>query len=245
MNFPGKKSEWNGFVRYDFELEGIPCLIVCPKAEAPGKRWMWRARFFDAFPNADLAILEKGWYVAYIDIADLYGAPEAMRRFDMFYKYLTEELGFTTKTVLEGYSRGGLPIFNWGRANTEKVSCIYADNPVCDFKSWPGGLGEGPGSENDWKKCLKAYGLSHEEALKYDGNPVDNVKPLADAGIPLIFVIGDADEVVPIQENTLPFVERYKALGGEVEVISKPGGLHHPHCLENPAPIIDFIFKHQ
>ena len=32
--------------------------------------------------------------------------------------------------------------------------------------------------------------------------------------------------------------ERYQALGGEVQVIQKPGVDHHPHGLENPAPVI-------
>lgn len=36
--------------------------------------------------------------------------------------------------VLEGLSRGGLPIFNWSIANPDKVTCVYADAAVCDIK---------------------------------------------------------------------------------------------------------------
>ena len=32
--------------------------------------------------------------------------------------------------------------------------------------------------------------------------------------------------------------------GGEVEMIHKPGVGHHPHSLENPAPIVAFLEKH-
>ena len=45
--------------------------------------------------------------------------------------------------------------------------------------------------------------------------------------------------------NVVPDVElRYKALGGEIVVIAKPGCDHHPHSLKDPAPIVDFILKH-
>ncbi|MEZ5434198.1 MAG: hypothetical protein R3F31_24145 [Verrucomicrobiales bacterium] len=35
------------------------------------------------------------------------------------------------------------------------------------------------------------------EAMAYGGNPVDNLAPLAKAGVPLLHVYGDADTVVP------------------------------------------------
>jgi len=41
---------------------------------------------------------------------------------------------------------------------------------------------------------------------------------------------------VPVAENTAVLAERYRALGGRIEVILKPGVGHHPHSLEDPAP---------
>ena len=35
-----------------------------------------------------------------------------------------------------------------------------------------------------------------------------------------------------------------KELGGNLQVIYKPGAKHHPHCLENPQPIVDFVLKY-
>lgn len=237
MNFPGKKSIWNGFERFDFELEGISCIIVKPEKINPGNPWLWRARFFDAFPNLDIAMLQEGWLLAYIDVTNLYGSEEAMRRFDLFYDFLTQKYDFADKAVLEGFSRGGLPVFNWSCRNVEKVSCIYADNPVCDFKSWPGGLGNGPGSAPDWERCLNTYGLTEEQAKAYNKNPVDTVKTLAKNNIPVIIVYGDADEVVPVEENTFLMLEA----NDKIKTICKKGGLHHPHCLEDPSPIVEFI----
>ena len=67
----------------------------------------------------------------------------ALRHMDAFYDELTKRRGLAKKTVLEGFSRGGLFAYNWAAAHPDRVACIYADSPVCDFKSWPGGKGKG------------------------------------------------------------------------------------------------------
>ena len=146
------------------------------------------------------------------------GAPEAVAHWNQFYKELTTKYGFAHKAALVGLSRGGLYCFNWASANPDKVACIYADAAVCDFKSWPGGKGKGQGSPHDWKLVLGKYGFANEqEAMDYKGNPIDSLDPLAKAGVPLLHVYGDADDVVPSDENTEIVAERYKALGGSMK----------------------------
>jgi len=49
--------------------------------------------------------------------------------------------------------------------------------------------------------------------------------------------------VVPVSENIVVVEKRYRALGGLIEVIRKPGGKHHPHSLKDPTPIVDFLVK--
>ena len=242
-DFPGTISMWNGFERCDFKVNGIPCILVKPDSTPdPAKRWYWRVHF-GAFPYADFAMLKHGWYVAHITVHELYGSPESMRRFDLLYGFLTS-MGFNKKTVIAGYSRGGLDTYMWAAKNTDKVSCLYLDNPVCDFKSWPGGKGIGPGDKQGWKNCLKAWNFTEKQAMEFKGNPIDNLKPLADARIPILHLCGDADEVVPPTENTVIIEKRYKMLGGHIEVFWKRGAKHHPHCLKNPQPIVDFILKY-
>jgi pimeloyl-ACP methyl ester carboxylesterase len=242
--FPGVKSEWNGYVRYDFPIDGRQCLVVVPKTVAKGKPWIWRARFFGHEPQADLALLAKGFHLVYCDVVEMFGSPKAVGHWNAFYKYLTEEHGFAKKVALEGMSRGGLYIYNWAAANPEKVACIYADAPVCDFKSWPGGKGKAPGSPGDWQTCLKEYGFTEAQALVYKHNPLDNLEPLVKAHVPLLHVVGDADDVVPVAENTAILEQRYKQLGGQITVIHKKGVGHHPHSLKDPAPIVEFVLKY-
>jgi len=75
-------------------------------------------------------------------------------------------------------------------------------------------------------------------------DPIDNLEPMAKAGIPILHVCGDIDDVVPMSENSDVVEKRYKELGGSIEVIVKKNCNHHPHSLVDPAPIVDFIVKH-
>ncbi len=248
--FPGKRSDWNGYDRYDFQANGKPAILVVPKHALPGKPWAWRGEFFGAFPNADIALLGKGFHLAYLEVPNLFGSPEAVSHWNNFYQELTGKYGLAKKVALIGLSRGGLYCYNWAVSNPEKIACLYADAAVCDFKSWPGGklkgLGKGNGSAPEWQNVLKAYAFkSDAEAIAYAKNPIDNLKPLADAHVPLLHVYGDADDVVPWEENTGVVAERYRKLGGDITLISKPGVGHHPHGLQDPAPIVEFILQHR
>lgn len=187
-------------------------------------------------------MLGRGWWLAYMNVGNTFGCPSAMDRFDLFYEKLTGEYGFHRRPVLEGLSRGGLYVYNWAARNPEKVGLIYADNPVCDFKSWPGGRGSGPGSAEDWAALLRCYGFaSEDEALSWRGNPLDQVEAIVREGIPLVHVYGDADEVVPWDENTGAMIERVQTLGGSIHTCLKPGALHHPHGPVNPAELADWV----
>jgi len=242
--YHGTPSDYRGFNRYDFVVDGCATIVVAPHEVAPTRPWIWRAEFFDHEPQADLALLERGFHLTFIEVNNTFGCPWAMDRWDSFYAFLTGEYGLHPKAALEGLSRGGLYCYNWAARHPERVACIYADAGVMDFKSWPGGFGAGDGNPPEWEKLLREYGFASEaEALAYTGNPVDNLAPLAQAGIPLLHVYGDADTGVPPVENVLVVQERYEKLGGRVELICKPGVGHHPHALVDPTPIVEFILE--
>jgi pimeloyl-ACP methyl ester carboxylesterase len=243
--FPGRQSLWNGYRRYDFQFAERPAIVVAPKTAAPGKPWLWRGEFFGAFPSADIALLGRGFHILYLQDPNQFGAPATVQRWNAFYAEVTQKYGLARKPALLGMSRGGLYCYAWAAANPDKVACIYGDAPVCDIKSWPGGKGKGKGSPRDWAMAMEVLGLKDEAAaLAWKRNPIDVLKPLADAKVPIIHVYGDADDVVPADENTLVLAERYKALGGEITLIGKPGIGHHPHGLPDPTSVVDFICKH-
>jgi pimeloyl-ACP methyl ester carboxylesterase len=247
---PAAKGEWHGFAKHEFTVGGRNATVVSPKTPAPGLPWIWHGEFFGHKPAPDIALLKKGFHIVYLSATDLFGAPEATKAWDALYDRLVITHGFAPKMGLVGLSRGGLYCYHYAIAHPDRVACIYGDAPVCDLKSWPGGKpvwprGTGKGSAGDWNLVKKIYGWkSNEEGLDWKGNPVDNLAPLAKAKIPLLHVVGDADDVVPVPENTEVIETRYKALGGNIQVIHKPGVGHHPHGLDDPTPIVEFLAKY-
>jgi len=244
----GRKADWKGFDQYHFTVDGRKAYVVVPKRPAAGRPWIWRARFPTYHAEMDITLLGKGYHVAYVDVAGLFGAPKAISHGDKLYEMLTTRHGLSRKPVLEGVSRGGLFVYNWAARNPRKVACIYCDTPVCDFKSWPAGKGTGVGSAPTWAKCLKVYGLTEEQALAYDENPVDHAATIAAAKIPLLHIVSENDRVVPPAENTYLLKSRIEKLGGKMGVISvqegtaKSKGHHFTH--PDPQRVVDFILKH-
>lgn len=235
-------SQWQGHEQESFTLEGRNCRVVKPAKAAPGTPWIWRPEFFEAFNQADLALVNEGFHLCYIDLKNSFGCPSSLDVMDRFYDHVTKTYQVSKKASLFGFSRGGLYSMNWANRHPERVAVIYLDAAVCDFKSWPAGKGKGTGSPGDWQKLLADYGFkSEQQALDYKLNLIDNLQPIAAAQIPILSVCGDADTAVPYLENSAIVKERYLALGGKMEVILKPGVDHHPHSLENPALIVKAV----
>ncbi len=234
-------TDWHDHECWEFFIGKWQSHVVVPQTPAKGRPWIWRTLFWDAWPQVDLALVEQGWHVGYVDNIGLYGNDKALDLCDTLYGLMVDDYGLSPKPCLEGFSRGALTAYRWAAANPDKTLCVYADAPVCDIRSWPGGKGKGIGSPECWHECLKMHGLTEATSNSFEGNPIDRLKPLAEKNIPLIHVYGDADDVVPHDENTLVLAERYKELGGRIELIAKPGVGHHPHSLEDPTPVVNFI----
>ena len=232
-----KFENFHGYSMQSFKFQNVSCKVVSPKIPAKGRPWVWRARFWNHQPQFDSAMLELGWHVVYCDVSDLFGSPKAIQRWDIFY-YAMQSIGLSKTPFLEGMSRGGLPIHNWAVANPKKVAGIYGDNCVLDIKSWPAGFGSGKGNAPAWEQCKKAYGFQSDEAAKaFNANPIDTIAKIKDSKIPLLYLVGSTDKVVPGMENAQLAVQK---LDGYGEVILKRGKGHSPHSLANPQAIVDF-----
>lgn len=234
-------GEWRGFERLDFEFDGHKCILVKPQKSAPGNPWVWRAEFFDAFAQVDEAMAKMGYHVAYVSLSNRYGCPSAVEDMEKFRAMLVKEYGLCEKALLFGFSRGGLYASNYALKYPRFVDKLYLDAPVMDIRSWPGGKGKGVGSPECWAGCMECYGLTEETAPDFRENPLDNAEALAATGIPVIIVAGGSDVVVPYDENGEPFAQRFKKVGGRIETIVKPECGHHPHSLEDPAPVVRFL----
>ncbi|MDR1258370.1 MAG: alpha/beta hydrolase [Tannerellaceae bacterium] len=216
----GEKTQWHGFDRYDYvisetTLQIIPttatpeegsgvkapekgtrrCIVVVPRQAAEGNPWSWRGCYWDHAPQAEIELLKRGFHIAFI-------TTDPDETWDVWYKFLTQEYGLSTKPAFIGMSRGGSNAFTWGTNNPEKVTAICADNP----------------------------GLSHSSLMKMD--------MLAQNDVPILNICGSID---PILSNTYAIQGVYHANGGRMSVLIKDGTAHHPHSLNDPNVIADFI----
>lgn len=212
-------DRFEGFRRWSFDVAST-CHLVAPHVAAPGYPWIWRAHASGGDAALDLALLDRGFHVAYCDVDGLFGSPPALARWDSFHA-LCRRLGLGPRAVLEGPGPGALAALNWAAAHPSAVAAVVGADPVCDFRSWPGGRG-GERSDEDWRRCLDAYGLTADEAERYAGMPLDRLAPLARAGVPLLVVLGTAGALVTPGENGELLAARYRELGGSAEVWRDP-----------------------
>jgi pimeloyl-ACP methyl ester carboxylesterase len=241
--FPGPATDYHGFAKHVFTAEGQHLLVVEPKAAAPGRPWIWRCEFFDHEPQGDLALLAQGWHVVHdFDAAGHFGGPAGVAAWEVCYRVLTTTFGLSPKPLLEGFSRGGTLALTCAVAHPEHTGGLYLDAPLCDLRS-VANKERTPEQKATWNTILGNYGLTDETVLTYDQGPMDHLAPLIAAKIPILLICGDADTSVPYATNGGLLVERYKILGGNLQLILKPGGDHHPHSVKDPAPIVTFALE--
>ena len=251
--FPGVKSDFRGYDRYDrIKTSAGHFAVVCPKKPAPGKPWLWRSMFWEAIKkvsDADLKLVDEGYHVV-IAHGDVAGHPSGNANIDAAYDMLTTKYGFSKKCAnMSSMSRGTLSLFRWASANPNKVDSIYVDNGVCNVLSWPAGkLVPGSGSKasgapGSWEDFKRKFGYATDaEAIKTKESPIDQLEPLAKAGVPILMVCGNKDHAVPYEENDAIMEQRYQALGGSIKVIVEDKG--HSHGMNDPTPVLEFIRKH-
>jgi hypothetical protein len=71
--------------------------------------------------------------------------------------------------------------------------------------------------------------------------PLENLAPLAKAGVPLIHVCGSLDPW--LDDQTRVAEKRYKELGGSITVIVKEGEGHYPLAPRDPMAVVDLILE--
>lgn len=245
---PEKTTSWKGFEKVEFTFRDRNAWYVKPQKAAVGNPWIWRAHFPTWHTDMDSILLSRGFHVAYVNTNDLFAHPKAMQVWDAFYDYLVKEKHFAPKVALEGVSRGGLYVYGWAKRNPDKVSCIYAEAPVVDPKSWPGGKGKGKGSSKDWEAWKQLFNVTEEQAANFQDIPLNDLAGLAAFKVPVVHVIGLKDEHVPTAENTDLLIKNYIALGGPASVYPMTRGEQamegHHFPIEHPGFFANFVEQH-
>jgi pimeloyl-ACP methyl ester carboxylesterase len=71
--------------------------------------------------------------------------------------------------------------------------------------------------------------------------PLDNLAPLAKAGVPILHVCGSLDPW--LNDHTRVAEKRYKELDGRITVVVKEGEGHYPLAPKDRKPVVEFITK--
>lgn len=227
-------KDWNGFRLESFPFEGRAAILISPQKPRADKAWIVRPAWYGAFANADHELLKRGFHVAFIDLSYTCASEEALSLMDRFHKEMTKGRGLNKRVALEGMSRGGLTALMWADRDPSKVSCVYADNAVCDSAS----IGE-----NFSREIMAEWGIDSMENFR--GSPIYNYRKLAKSRVPVLFVAAGMDEAVPFEKNGRVYVENFEKAGGNIEFIFKPEGKHHPHGFDDPSKVAEFVEKAQ
>jgi hypothetical protein len=116
--------------RYSFELAGVegPITVIEPKSPAAGTPWVLRSSFVPRDALVDLELLHKGFHIVTGPVPFNADGPK-LDHWNAVYKHLTDH-GFSKRPVMEGTGRAAGDVYAWAIQNPDKVSCIYAVNPV-------------------------------------------------------------------------------------------------------------------
>lgn len=234
---------WNGFRKLHFTFEDRQALIVIPENRREDGKWLYKTEYFGAFPSFELEMLEKGYYVAHVKNNTRWSCEEDIEMRPRFCEFLHKEFGLSKTCMPVGMSCGGMQAVYFAARYPEYVAALYLDAPVMNLLSCPGGIGDGEDYVY-YEEFTKQTGLTMSQLINYRQHPIDMAPALVAANIPIMLVSGDRDREVPFHENGQYLYDYYREHGGTIELIIKEGGDHHPHGLEDTAPLHAFAERY-
>lgn len=236
-----KESKQFGAVRLDFTVNGKKGFVIQPTKPAKdgSKPWIWYApSFIGSLPDGShnwmfQQFLDHGFAICGVDVGESYGSPAGRKAYQDFYEHVVKTYGLSKKACLLPQSCGGLMLYNWAAEHPDAVQCIGGIYTVCNLESYPG-----------IDRACGAYGLKPEELRDRlrEHNPPERLAELAKAKVPILHLHGDKDTLVPLEKNSADLAERYRKLGGtmEVELVKGKG---HQVCPEffQSQKLVDFF----
>ena len=227
-----------------FKFEDHDAVIAVPKVK-PNGRLAIKTEYWGAFKATETALLEEGFHVCFIANDNRWGIDSDLDRKARFIKHINQKYN-TKKCVPVGMSCGGLIAIKLAAKYPELIDCLYIDAPVLNYMSCPCGFGVGEALSQDHKEILDALSLQTiSELLAYREMPLDKLPQLIENKIPVVMVAGDSDNLVPYIENGILLEKAYKNTDIPLKVYIKPGCDHHPHGLDDPSPVVEFIKAHK
>ena len=230
-------SDYHGFQRMDFEFCGRPAVLVFPKEENKTNKWMLKTEYFDAFPELEVAMLGRGYHLAYLKNNNRWGTDDDATAKRDFAEYLASEYGLSRRCVCIGMSCGGWEAVAFAALYPSYVSLLYLDAPLLSF------FGLSEPYFTDWieeHKRARGYQTAGER-LTDATLPIHRLGVLTDNRLPVALVYGGKDTVVSPVLNAEALRDYYEVNGAPIKVWYKPECDHHPHVAVNLEEVMDYI----
>jgi pimeloyl-ACP methyl ester carboxylesterase len=139
-------------------------------------------------------------------------------------------------------AQSGMLQQQWDETYKTLVDNGFSKKPVME------GTGASAGEAYAWAianpdkvSCIYARNPSLR-SLMTKSPPIDNLAPLAKAGIPILHDCGSLDPW--LNDQTRVVERRYKELGGQITVVVREGEGHFPLAPKDPKSVVDFIVGH-
>jgi len=238
-------SQYNyGGTRTSIIIQGHNGFIIEPPISRPdgSKPWLWFAPTNTSYPNSNNSwilsqLVAKGFWIIGLDVGETYGSLVGVNLYNAFMDSVMELHSLNPKGCLFAQSRGGLLLYNWAWEgnNVNYVSRIAGIYPVGNLSSYPG-----------IALAASAYSTTIDfMTSKYDSlSPMGKLQKLYEHSVPIYHIHGDADYLVPMDQNSQILHDRYTSLGGDftLEVVEGQGHAEIPQYFESQN-LLDFIFK--
>jgi hypothetical protein len=210
----------------ELRVRGRMAYLLKPTGKVdPQKRWVWDYPFWlainDGFGNVAHRyyveqLLSAGFHIAGVDVGPSCGSPAAAEVCQEFYDQLVAKHGLHNGARVLAHSHGGLIAYGWAFRHPKCVDRIAGMCPATDFRTYPtlANVVTGPTPGLDYGLSLEDLGRRAQEF-----NPIDNLAPLAKAGVKILHLHGDNDTLVPTGANSKELARRYRELGGEAGIV--------------------------
>lgn len=202
--------------------------------------WVWYAPTLPGLPGPEEnwmfdKFLEAGIAIAGIDVGESMGNARGRKIYSLFYNELIGHRHYSSLPVLLARSRGGLMLYSWAADHPNQVGAIAGIYPVVDLRSFPG-----------LEKAAQAYGYSFIKMTRTLNrvNPISKINSLAQAGVPVLHLHGNQDELVPLARNSGAVDSIYHRYGKSIRVLVQDGQGHNmwPGFFRSQE-LVDFVIQ--
>ena len=238
-----QRGEYQGYKSLEFTFEDRKAIVVFPTTSLKEKKWLLKTEYFYAFPSFELEMLGRGYHLVYLENTTRWYVEDDAHSKERFAAFLQAEFGLSSQCVPVGMSCGGMHAVYFAAEHPERVAALYLDAPVLNLLSCPCAVGLSE-DKSMYEEFVEHTGKTVSDMINYRNHPIDRVGELLKVKIPVFLICGESDITVPYLENGAVLAKRYRDSSVPFMEILKPGCGHHPHGLDDNAPLINFVLEY-